>query len=116
MYPYADQFDPLRSNTDEVGIGRMSAVGIFPDGASPYGALDMSGNVWEWVNSTYAGYPYDGNDGRDSLNETSLRVLRGGSFNYNAYFATVSSRDYYILYRRHDDCGLRLVVSAPLPV
>jgi hypothetical protein len=46
-YPYEGEFDAAKGNTHETGIRQTSAVGIFPDGASPYGVLDMSGNVEE---------------------------------------------------------------------
>lgn len=45
-YPWGDEFDPRRCNTKEAGLGDTSPVGSFPDGASPYGVLDMSGNVY----------------------------------------------------------------------
>src|SRR5690606_20791550 len=42
IYPYGDEYDVAKANIGETGIGQTSAVGLFPDGASPYGALDMS--------------------------------------------------------------------------
>ncbi|MHB8752861.1 MAG: formylglycine-generating enzyme family protein [Aggregatilineales bacterium] len=53
FFPYGNEFDPGKGNTAETGIGQTSAVGIFPGGASPYGTLDMSGNVWEWTLTDY---------------------------------------------------------------
>ena len=57
-------------------------VGKYPEGASPYGALDMAGNVWEWVDDRYdAGY-YNRSPGTNPTGPTSgdYRVLRGGSW------------------------------------
>ena len=60
--------------------GRTSPVGAHPDGASPYGLQDMAGNVWEWVSTVYAPYPYDARDGREDPRSGLPRVLRGGSY------------------------------------
>ena len=77
IYPYPGGYDPARANTRDTRIGRTSAVGMFPDGASPYGALDISGNVWEWCMTkvegeifnpeywNYAGSNGIGGNGRD---------------------------------------------------
>jgi formylglycine-generating enzyme required for sulfatase activity len=80
-YPWGNSFDPARCNSfDESGIGTTTPVGIYPDGASPCGAMDMAGNVWEWCQSLYQPYPYRMDDGREDLESEGLRVLRGGSF------------------------------------
>jgi formylglycine-generating enzyme required for sulfatase activity len=42
-------------------------VHTYPKGASPYGVIDMASNIWEWTSSRYQAYPYDPNDGRESL-------------------------------------------------
>jgi serine/threonine-protein kinase len=60
--------------------GGTTAVGSYPSGLSPYGALDMAGNVWEWTGSLYEEYPYDAEDGREDMNASGARVLRGGSW------------------------------------
>jgi len=89
-YPWGDERDPDRANCDETGLNAISAVGCFPGGASPYGAEEMSGNVWEWTRSLWGKdlgnpdykYPYDPVDGREDLaaGTDDHRVLRGGAF------------------------------------
>jgi iron(II)-dependent oxidoreductase len=53
-------------------------VGRYPAGASSFGALDMAGNVWEWVASAYRSYPYRADDGREDLTAGPVRATRGG--------------------------------------
>jgi formylglycine-generating enzyme required for sulfatase activity len=92
IYPWGDQWDAARCNSKEssqgetvavLGIykGSTTAVDAHPEGASPYGLLDMAGNVWEWTSSVYQVYPYDPGDGREDLNadDDVRRVLRGGA-------------------------------------
>ena len=53
-YPWGnDPPDKTRARFN-VGWNETTAVGSYPAGASPYGVLDMAGNVWEWVSSVYA--------------------------------------------------------------
>lgn len=81
LYPWGNDFlgsyVVYRNNSDN----RALAVGTRPAGASWVGAMDMSGNLWEWVLSEYRSYPYDENDGRNNRDKLGGRVLRGGSWN-----------------------------------
>ncbi|MCB0165015.1 MAG: SUMF1/EgtB/PvdO family nonheme iron enzyme, partial [Anaerolineae bacterium] len=52
-YPYDGAFDAAKGNTSETGLGQTSAVGLFPEGFSPYGVEEMSGNVFEWCLTDY---------------------------------------------------------------
>jgi gamma-glutamyl hercynylcysteine S-oxide synthase len=110
-YPWGKDFEPDRANTGELGLGTTSAVGCFPCGASPYGCLDMAGNVWEWVQSKYAKYPYRADDGGEELGGDDLRVLRGGSWNYDQRHARCAYRGNDPPDDRSDANGFRVVVS-----
>lgn len=68
-------------------------VGRFPQGASPYGVLDMAGNVWEWTSSLYRPYPYRADDGREAVTPGGIRVVRGGSYNHNLRQIRCAARD-----------------------
>ncbi len=108
-YPYGNEFDATKGNTYEIGIGQTSAVGIFRDGASPYGVLDMAGNVWEWCLSDYEN-PAEHPNGED-LSTSNYRVLRGGSFNYRYSDAGASYRDLNNPDYWRSIYGFRVVVS-----
>ncbi|MBO9371402.1 MAG: SUMF1/EgtB/PvdO family nonheme iron enzyme, partial [Chloroflexi bacterium] len=70
--------DPMRANVRESGIGSTTPVGIYPEGASPYGLLDCAGNVWEWTATPY--------------NEDEM-VIRGGAWNFFAEDARTFVRE-----------------------
>ncbi len=111
-YPWGNQ-DPtvdLLNYRETGGQFTSNTVGSYPKGASPYGALDMAGNVWEWTSSAYKEYPYDPKDGREGPN-ADLRVLRGGSFYYDANFVRCAVRFRSIPDNGWVDFGFRVVVS-----
>jgi formylglycine-generating enzyme required for sulfatase activity len=94
-YPWGGEPDPNRANYDETGIGTTSVVGIFPGGETPYGCLDMSGNVWEWCRTkwmdNYESYEEQADHG---LEGASNRVLRGGAFGFNRRYIRCAFSDY----------------------
>lgn len=81
IYPWGEDIDCNFANYDDC-VGDTSAVGSYPDGASPYGALDMAGNVWEWVNDVYASNYYEQRvyDNPTGPMDGSEMVRRGGSW------------------------------------
>jgi formylglycine-generating enzyme required for sulfatase activity len=114
IYPWGDEPDFNRANYRETDIGTTSAVGCFLDGASPYGCLDVSGNVWEWCHSLYRDYPYDPRDGRQEPEAEGLRVLGGGSFYDNqgrgrCAYRGILRPDFFMFY-----LGFRVVVAPGL--
>ena len=109
IYPWGDDPDPNRANYDDTGIGTTSAVGCFPGGASPYGVLDMSGNVWEWCRTEWQD-SYENYQNADDLEGTGRRVVRGGS-RYLRGCARCSARLRFDPVSRSSYRGFRLVVS-----
>ena len=80
IFPWGSQLpNTTRANYNK-NIFDTTEVGKYPAGASPYGALDMSGNVWEWVADWYG--KYSGEKQRNPAGPASgeYRVLRGGSW------------------------------------
>jgi serine/threonine-protein kinase len=115
VYPWGDAIDCSFANYwgEENGcVDDTTTAGNYPEGVSPYGALDMTGNVLEWVNTVFASYPYDATDGREDSNASGARVLRDGSWNVTAEFSRASRRDWYSPTIRRNYVGFRCAMSA----
>lgn len=98
--------------------GRTTPVDAYPDGASPCGALDMAGNVFEWCQSDYKTYPYDPDDGREDLGggDDVGRVLRGGSWLTDRSWARCAYRNgYYPWNGDHHLRGFRCCCATSSP-
>jgi formylglycine-generating enzyme required for sulfatase activity len=97
IYPWGDERpDKNRCNSDD-NVGDTTPVGKYsPQGDSPYGCVDMVGNVWEWTLSVYKSYPYDPKDGREDLEAQGNRVFRGGAFPDNQRIVRCACRNWDI--------------------
>jgi formylglycine-generating enzyme required for sulfatase activity len=111
-YAWGDTWDVTRANVDNQ-VEYPCAVGIFLAGAAACGALDMTGNVWEWTLSQYAEYPYK-SDARNAPAGEASRVLRGGAWGDHARDARVSSRSLAPPAFFSSYVGLRVVVAPVL--
>jgi formylglycine-generating enzyme required for sulfatase activity len=109
VYPWGDEFDCSLGNFDDEtqrddylvpgGVGcdgyeRTAPVGSFPTGASWCGALDLAGNVWEWVADWYDRDYYERSPTQNPLGpeEGDGKVLRGGSWNDVPYYLRSANR------------------------
>jgi formylglycine-generating enzyme required for sulfatase activity len=84
LWPWGDEWDAGVVNCKPGGPGATTPVDQYPDGVSPYGCHDMAGNVWEWCSTIYKGYPYQAGDGREQLDASGSRALRGGYWSSDA--------------------------------
>ena len=94
-YAWGDEFDSSWANTKESGRGDTAPVGSFsPRGDSPYGASDVTGNVWEWVADWYdSGYYGQSPSANPSGPITgTYKVLRGGSWPFDEVYARTGFR------------------------
>lgn len=94
VYPWGNEYRSGYANVDETEnkdgpwyLERPTAVGMYPQNTSPYGVVDMAGNVWEWCRNEYE------NPERVQDEGDARRVLRGGSWLYSPDNARASYRD-----------------------
>jgi len=109
VYPWGRRGDPLHANTRESRLRRATAVGMYPHGVSPVGALDMSGNVLEWCQNQFR-HPHHLDPDGDAH-----RTLRGGSWFLILHFARNTFRTGDDPYLRFNSVGFRLAADNPLP-
>ena len=104
--------DATRGNAGN-DLGDTTAVGSYPAGASPYGALDMAGNVWEWVADLYNGEYYQNSPLRNPLGPGygNSRLVRGGSWWVAQRTTTSAERSGYGYRATEDRVGFRCAVA-----
>ena len=94
-------------------VGDTAAVGSYPEGASEFGVMDMTGNVWEWVADSYLEDFYSNSPVENPQADTNnqLRTVRGGGWNSNWLAVRVSSRAFDLSLYRGPDLGFRCAVD-----
>ena len=98
VYPWGNDYDAERvigADDPTYGSRQTAPVGSRPDGASWVGAMDISGNLWEWIHTRYDPYPYEESDNGYNNGDIRNRVLRGGSFSYPASYLRSANRDHW---------------------
>lgn len=116
LYPWGDTWpDPLVCN-HQFHHGTTTPVTAFPEGQSSFGCEDMLGNVWEWTNSWFEGYPgftsYPYRGYSQAYFDRAHRVLKGGSWATNTWAMRCSFRNWYHPHVRQILAGFRCAQSA----
>ena len=109
-YPWGDQKPGKTLANFDKKIGKTTPVGSYPDGASPYGLLDMAGNVWEWCGDWYGSNYYKNapKDNPQGPKSGPYRVMRGGSCYSRAVDLRCSYRSNDFPSDRSSNVGFRL--------
>ena len=114
IYPWGNEWSLDKSNNPYKYSTGTKPVGSYPEGRSPYGLYDMSGNVWEWVDSYYL--PHPGNTIARAEYSREKRILKGGSwFDCLSYGCGLSAptfnRSFFTPEVRNNSFGFRCAKS-----
>lgn len=118
-YAWGNSQDPIlnrgKNGENQVNHGEPQPVGSFQEGASPYGVLDMTGNVWEWVKDWYAEDFYVVAPPHDPQGPPrgSFRVLRGGDWGQSPLELQTSYRGWDEMTYWGPTLGFRCATDAP---
>lgn len=130
LYPWGNVFDDKKINfcdsSCEIDLGerhytdgfaQTSPAGNFPQGASPYGVLDMAGNVWEWSADIYDVLYYTVSPTFNPAGPLHgyYRVIRGGSFTNSASYNMIVARRVEVPNVNHRTIGFRCALDASEP-
>lgn len=123
LFPWGNEFEAGRANfcdsdcphswreaAYQDGFATLAPVGSYPAGSSWIGALDMAGNIWEWVSDWYAPYPTAPQQDPTGPTAGQERVLRGGSWTSNHWFLHSGYRRSAVSSSYNNDVGFRCVV------
>lgn len=109
-FPWGSEFSAECANTREAAQYSTTPVDRYAGGASPYGVLDMAGNVWEWTASLDGLYPYRPDDGREEPQAAGRRIARGGCYANPQGFARCACRFRFAPDVRSPFLGFRLAI------
>jgi formylglycine-generating enzyme required for sulfatase activity len=128
LYPWGDEFDGTRLNSCDAncpheegkitdyddGHAQTAPVGSYPSGAAWCGALDMAGNIWEWVADWHEHYPLTRQTNPTGPESGSERIIRGGSWYDNNEYGFLRADNRHPYDPRASDylTGFRCVVPA----
>ena len=108
LYPWGEAISCDQANYSGCQKDTVK-VSDFGEAVSPYGVYNMAGNVSEWVGSLYRPYPYDVFDGREDLEASGERVIRGGSWLAAEEEALATGRQKADPSTAREDLGFRCV-------
>ena len=93
LYPWGDEWTPGNCNTRESRLAHAQIVSANRQAASPFGALNLAGNVYEWTATDFQHYPgSDQETPREAGYEGTYQVVRGGSFDFPKEYAMTTTR------------------------
>jgi formylglycine-generating enzyme required for sulfatase activity len=127
VFPWGDEFNGTRLNYCDVncerhwadqtfndGFAEIAPVGSYPGGGSWCGALDMAGNVWEWVADWYADDYYDRSPSLNPPGPPSgeFRVMRSGAWGFDPFYVRSANRDTLLPPNTYNQVGFRCARDA----
>ena len=107
LYPWGNDFNPNRANVGDRGARGIKPVGSYPADKSPFGAFDMSGNAFEWVESDWSAYP------KSKATPKAGKIVRGGSYSRDRLYAMTTSRGIFQPDAKQEDVGFRCAKDTP---
>ena len=105
LFPWGNDWRPGCANAADGSTGRLLRVGSYPNCASPFGVLDLSGNAWEWTADRMVKYD------NPVVILAEGRVIRGGAYDVGAEQATATYRGVVPDNRGYDKTGFRCAMD-----
>ncbi|MCL4389858.1 MAG: formylglycine-generating enzyme family protein, partial [Patescibacteria group bacterium] len=120
IFPWGNTWNPEICNVEYRFKGTTPVGKFSPASDSPYGCVDMCGNVFQWTSTTIGStdpwpakytYPYNPNDGRENLEGTTRRVGRGGSYSRGEVYCRSAFRFADLPTDRYSAQGFRIAMN-----